>query len=58
LFGAIARAYRRGGDDRSALEYFRRARTLSPGDPDLAIGFEGVARTTATRLRSRLQPDG
>jgi len=45
LFGAIARAYRRGGDDRSALEYFRRARTLSPGDPDLAIGFEGVART-------------
>jgi tetratricopeptide (TPR) repeat protein len=45
LFGALARAYRRSGDDRRALEYFRRARALSPDDPDLALGFEGVART-------------
>src|SRR5215813_3154981 len=45
LFGALARAYRRGGDDRRALEYFRRARALAPDDPDLAIGFEGVARS-------------
>src|SRR5262245_48281196 len=45
LFGALARAYRRGGDDRRALEYFRRARALAPDDPDLAAGFEAVART-------------
>src|SRR5262245_15520283 len=32
LFGALARAYRRGGDDRRALEYFRRARALAPDD--------------------------
>lgn len=44
LFGAMARAYRRGGDDRRALEYFRRARALAPDDPDLVLGFEGVAR--------------
>jgi tetratricopeptide (TPR) repeat protein len=45
LFAALARAYRRGGDDRRALEYFRRARALAPDDPDVALGFEGVART-------------
>src|SRR5262249_2939574 len=39
------RAYRRGGDDRRALEYFRRARALAPDDPDLASGYEAVART-------------
>lgn len=45
LFAALARAYRRGGDDRRALEYFRRARALAPDDPDVVLGFEGVART-------------
>ncbi len=45
LLGALARAYRRGGDDGRALEYFRRARALAPQDPDLASGFEAVART-------------
>jgi len=45
LMAALARAYRRAGDDRRALEYFSRARTLSPGDPDVAAGFEAVARS-------------
>jgi hypothetical protein len=42
LFGALARAYRRTGDDRRALEYFMRARALSPDDPDVAAGYEAV----------------
>ena len=45
LFAALARAYRRAGDDRLALEYFRRAKALSPNDVDVVLGFEGVART-------------
>ncbi|HEY7285260.1 MAG TPA: tetratricopeptide repeat protein [Vicinamibacterales bacterium] len=45
LFAALARAYRRSGEDGRALEYFHRARALSPDDPDIAAGFEGVART-------------
>jgi Tfp pilus assembly protein PilF len=45
LFGALARAYRRSGDDGRALEYFGRARVLSPADPDLALGYEAAART-------------
>src|SRR5262245_61929350 len=45
LFAALARAYRRAGDDRRALEYFERARALAPSDPDVVLGFEGVART-------------
>ena len=45
LFAAMARAYRRGGDDRRALEYFTRAQALAPRDPDVALGFESVART-------------
>ena len=45
LFAALARAYRRAGDHRRALEYFERARALSPRDPDVALGFESVART-------------
>ena len=44
LFGALARAYRRAGDDGRAFEYFRRARDLSPNDPDLVAGYEAVAR--------------
>src|SRR5262245_1037049 len=42
LFSALARAYRRTGDDRRALEYFKRARALSPDDPDIAAGYEAV----------------
>ena len=45
LFAALARAYRRAGDDRRALEYFERAKALAPADPDVVLGFEGVART-------------
>jgi YaiO family outer membrane protein len=45
LFGALARAYRRSGDDGRALEYYGRAKALSPRDPDLALGYEAVART-------------
>ena len=44
LFAALARAYRRGGDDRRALEYFDRARALAPADPDIVLGYETVAR--------------
>jgi tetratricopeptide (TPR) repeat protein len=44
LFAAFARAYRHGGDDRRALDYFRRARMLAPEDPDTALGFEAVTR--------------
>jgi cytochrome c-type biogenesis protein CcmH/NrfG len=44
LFAALARAYRRGGDDRQALAYFERAKALSPADPDIALGYEAVAR--------------
>jgi tetratricopeptide (TPR) repeat protein len=44
LFGALARAYRRAGDDRRALEYFRRAKALAPADPDLVSGFEDTVR--------------
>src|SRR5262249_20315789 len=44
LFAALARAYRRAGDDGRALEYFRRARALSPGDPDVVSGYEATAR--------------
>lgn len=44
LFGALARAYRRAGDDRRALEYYRRAVTLSPNDPDLQDDLETVIR--------------
>jgi hypothetical protein len=45
LFAALARAYRRAGDDHRALEYFERAKALAPRDPDVVLGFEGVART-------------
>ena len=50
LLGALARAYRRGGDDQRALEYFERARALSPNDPDLVSGYEAVARTYSHRI--------
>ena len=42
LYGALARAYRRAGDDQRALEYFTRAKALAPSDPDLVSGFENT----------------
>jgi hypothetical protein len=44
LFGALARAYRRAGNDRRALDYYRRAKALAPDDPDLVDGFEATVR--------------
>jgi Tfp pilus assembly protein PilF len=45
LFAAIARASRRGGDDRAALDYYTRALALSRADPDVVDGYENVVRT-------------
>jgi YaiO family outer membrane protein len=45
LFAALARAYRHAGDDPRALEYFQRAHALSPKDPDITDGLEGVIQT-------------
>jgi len=42
LFAALARAYRRGGDDRRALEYYNHALPLAPGDP--ALGALGPSK--------------
>lgn len=50
LFGALAGAYRRAGDDSKAIEYFARASRLAPDDPDLALGYEAVARTYGHQL--------
>jgi YaiO family outer membrane protein len=44
LFGALARAYRRAGDDQRALEYYARAMALAPSDPDLVDGYEATLR--------------
>jgi YaiO family outer membrane protein len=44
LFGALARAYRRAGDDRRALDYYRRAKALAPADSDLVDGFEATVQ--------------
>jgi len=43
LFATMGRAYRRVGDDRRALEYFKRAMRIAPDDPDVVSGFEAVA---------------
>jgi hypothetical protein len=43
LFAALARAYRRAGNDRLAFEYFTRAKALAPDDPDTIAGYEAVA---------------
>jgi YaiO family outer membrane protein len=43
LHGALARAYRRAGDNRLALAHYRRASALAPNDPDLVDGFETTA---------------
>src|ERR1044072_5885019 len=43
LFSALARAYRRAGDDRTALADFVRARDIAPSDPDVIAGYEAIA---------------
>jgi YaiO family outer membrane protein len=50
LFGALARAYRRAGDDRRALEYYQRATALAPGDPDLIEGYEATVRAYGSSI--------
>ena len=52
LFSALARAYRRAGDDSRAREYFARARALAPDDPDIASGYEAVARIVGHSIAS------
>jgi Tfp pilus assembly protein PilF len=44
LFAVLARAWRRSGDDRRALEYLRRAKALSPRDSDIVHDFEDTAQ--------------
>ena len=41
---ALAIAYRRSGDDERALQYYTRARALSPADVDISSGFENTVR--------------
>jgi len=50
LFAALARACRRGGDDRRALEYYGRALALAPGNPDLVDGYEATARAYGSSM--------
>ena len=50
LFGALARAYRRAGDDRRALEYYKRATAVAPGDPDLVEGYEATMRAYGSSI--------
>jgi YaiO family outer membrane protein len=44
LFAALARAYRRSGNDGCALEYYERALAISPKDADLREGYEATVR--------------
>ena len=41
---ALAIAYRRSGDDARALQYYTRARALSPRDVDVSSGLENTVR--------------
>ena len=50
LFAALARAYRRAGDDRRALEYYKRAMALAPGDPDLVEAYEATVRAYGSSI--------
>jgi len=44
LFAALARNHRRSGDDRSALEYYRRALLVAPDDPEIIEAYEATVR--------------
>ncbi len=50
LFAALARAYRRAGDDRRALEYYERAKALAPRDPDVIDGYEATVRAYGSSI--------
>ena len=50
LFAALARAYRRAGDDRRALEYYKRAMPLARGDPDLVEAYEAALRAYGSSI--------
>ena len=50
LFGALARAYRRAGDDRRSLEYYERAIAAAPDDPDLVEGYEATLRAYGSSI--------
>jgi len=50
LFGALARAYRRAGDDRRSLDYYERAIALAPGDADLVEGYEATLRAYGSSI--------
>jgi YaiO family outer membrane protein len=50
LFAALARAYRRSGDDRRALSYYERAIALAPDDPDLVEGYEATLRAYGSSI--------
>jgi len=50
LFAALARAYRRAGDDRRALDYYKRAKVLAPSDPDLIEAYEGTLRAYGSSI--------
>jgi cytochrome c-type biogenesis protein CcmH/NrfG len=50
LFAALARAYRRAGDDRRALDYYRRALAVAPGDPDVVEGYEAAVRAYGSSI--------
>jgi hypothetical protein len=51
LFATLGRAYRRSGHDRLSLDYFTRAKRLSPSDPDVVEGYESAARAYGHALR-------
>jgi tetratricopeptide (TPR) repeat protein len=44
LFVVLGRAYRRSGDDQRGMEYYTRARQLSPADPDITLEYERAVR--------------
>ena len=45
LYGALALALRRAGDDGRAMDYYTRALGLTPDDADIREGYETLART-------------
>jgi len=50
FFAALALAYRRAGDDRHALEYYRRAMALAPDDLDVIERYEATLRAHGSSI--------
>jgi tetratricopeptide (TPR) repeat protein len=50
LFAALARTYRRAGDDQRAVEYYKRAIRISPDDPDILEGYEATVRAIGNAI--------